>query len=168
MSLIALYPGSFDPFTNGHFGVTERCLKVFDKVIIGIAQNSRKEPFFEVEERIDMICGALSHNPRVEVLAFKGLTVNFAAKCGASVIVRGLRAVADFEYELQMANTNRKLNSKVETLFMMTSEEYFFVSSQNVKEVASLGGNISGLVPQIIAKRVLEKLKSMGHIFPKD
>ena len=160
MSLIALYPGSFDPFTNGHYGVTKRCLKVFDKLVIGIAQNSRKQPFFTVEERIEMIRGALDDDPRVEITAFEGLTVNFAAACGASVIVRGLRAVADFEYELQMANTNRKLNSKVETLFMMTSEEYFFVSSQNVKEVAGLGGDISMLVPPVIAKAVLKKLET--------
>lgn len=162
MSLIALYPGSFDPFTNGHFGVTERCLKVFDKLVIGIAQNARKEALFSVEERIDMIRRALDNNPRVEIIAFEGLTVNFAASCGASVIVRGLRAVADFEYELQMANTNRKLNPKVETLFMMTSEEYFFVSSQNVKEVAGLGGDISELVPPVIAQAVVKKLKSSG------
>ena len=159
MSLVALYPGSFDPFTNGHVGVTERCLKVFDKLVIGIAQNSRKEALFTVEERIDMIRSALGEDPRVEIIAFEGLTVNFAAACGAKVIVRGLRAVADFEYELQMANTNRMLDSKVETLFMMTSEEYFFVSSQNVKEVAGLGGDISKLVPPVIAEAVVNKLK---------
>lgn len=157
MSLVALYPGSFDPFTNGHFGITSRSLKCFDKLVIGIARNSRKQTLFSVDERIDMIRRVLGDDPRVQVCGFEGLTVNYAAKIGASIIVRGLRAVADFEYELQMANMNRKLNPSIETLFMMTSEEYFFVSSQNVKEVASLGGSISGLVPPIIAEEVVAK-----------
>ena len=158
MTLTALYPGSFDPFTNGHYGISRRALNVFDKLVIGIARNARKEPFFTVEERIPMIRRAMGDHPRVEVCAFEGLTVNYASVCGASVIIRGLRAVADFEYELQMANMNRKLNPNVETLFMMTSEKYFFVSSQNVKEVASLEGNIAGLVPPTIAEQVLKKL----------
>lgn len=158
MPLTAVYPGSFDPFTNGHLGITQRSLQVFDKLIIGIAHNVRKKTMFTVDERIDMIRATIGDNPKVSVCPFEGLTVNYAASCGASVIVRGLRAVADFEYELQMANMNRKLNPSVETLFMMTSEEYFFVSSQNVKEVAGLGGNIEGLVPPIIAERILKKL----------
>lgn len=157
MTLTALYPGSFDPFTNGHYGITARSLKCFDRLVIGIAENSRKESLFSVEERIEMIRRVLGDDRRVKVCGFEGLTVNYAAKIGASIIIRGLRAVADFEYELQMANMNRKLNSSIETLFMMTSEEYFFVSSQNVKEVASLGGNISGLVPPIIADEVVAK-----------
>ncbi|MDJ0765255.1 MAG: pantetheine-phosphate adenylyltransferase [Myxococcota bacterium] len=164
MPLTALYPGSFDPFTNGHLGVTERALPVVDKLILGIARNARKRSMFTVEERIEMIRATLAHHEHVSVCSFEGLTVDFADACGASVIIRGLRAVADFEYELQMANMNRKLNPRVETLFMMTSEEYFFVSSQNVKEVARLDGNISGLVPPIIADRVLAKLNSQ----PKD
>ncbi|MCP4606804.1 MAG: pantetheine-phosphate adenylyltransferase [Proteobacteria bacterium] len=158
MALVALYPGSFDPFTNGHFGISERAMKVFDKLVVGIALNSRKKPFFSVEERVDMIRNALGNNPRVEVCAFKGLTINYAEKIGATVIIRGLRAVADFEYELRMANMNLKLNSSVETLFMMTSEEYFFVSSQNVKEVASLGGDISQFVPPVVEEHIIKKI----------
>ncbi len=158
MTLVAVYPGSFDPFHNGHLGVTERALPVVDKLILGIAKNARKKTMFTVDERIDMIRATMGDNPKVSVCPFEGLTVNYAVACGAQVIIRGLRAVADFEYELQMANMNRKLNPSVETLFMMTSEEYFFVSSQNVKEVASLGGDIQGLVPPIIAERVLKKL----------
>ncbi len=160
MALVALYPGSFDPFTNGHYGITKRALKVFDKLVIGIARNTRKEPLFTIEERIEMIRTVMDNDPRVNVCSFEGLTVKYAASLGASVIIRGLRAVADFEYELQMANMNLKLNPKVETLFMMTSEEYFFVSSQNVKEVASLEGDISALVPPLVAERVLAKIKS--------
>ncbi len=159
MALVALYPGSFDPFTNGHFGITERAMKVFDKLVVGIACNSRKKPFFGIEDRIDMIRRTLGNNPRIEVCSFKGLTVNYASKIGAAVIIRGLRAVADFEYELQMANMNLRLNSNIETLFMMTSEEYFFVSSQNVKEVASLGGDISNLVPSTIAEKIAARIK---------
>ncbi len=160
MALVALYPGSFDPFTNGHYGISKRALKVFDKLVIGIARNTRKEPFFTIDERIEMIRAAMDNDPRVKVCSFEGLTVNYAASLDASVIIRGLRAVADFEYELQMANMNLKLNSEVETLFMMTSEKYFFVSSQNVKEVASLNGDISDLVPSIVADRVLAKVES--------
>jgi pantetheine-phosphate adenylyltransferase len=160
MALTALYPGSFDPFTNGHLGITTRALKVIDTVIVGIATNSRKKTMFSVEERIEMIRSLFKDEPRVKVCTFEGLTVNYAAAVGAGVIIRGLRAVADFEYELQMANMNRKLNPNVETLFMMTAEEYFFVSSQNVKEVARFGGDISGLVPHAICRRVLQKL---GH-----
>ncbi|MCU0663619.1 MAG: pantetheine-phosphate adenylyltransferase [Myxococcota bacterium] len=150
MSHIALYPGSFDPFTNGHLGIAQRALQVFDGIILAIAINSRKTPLFSVDERLAMIRELFADDSRVQVTAFEGLTVKQARAMGAKVIIRGLRAVADFEYELQMANMNRKLEPTVETLFMMTSEEYFFVSSQNVKEVAFYGGDISGLVPPFI------------------
>jgi pantetheine-phosphate adenylyltransferase len=159
MERTALYPGSFDPFTNGHLGITKRGLKTFDKMVIGIATNSRKESMFTVQERIDMIRHIFKDEPRVQVCSFEGLTVNYAEAIKATVILRGLRAVADFEYEFQMANMNRKLNSSVETLFMMTEAPYFFVSSQNVKEVARFGGDISGIVPPYIGKMVREKLK---------
>jgi pantetheine-phosphate adenylyltransferase len=158
MERVALYPGSFDPFTNGHLGITERALTAFDKVIIGIARNSSKSPLFTVKERIPMIREVFENEPRVEVCTFEGLTVNYAASIDASVIIRGLRAVADFEYEFQMANMNRRLNPDVETLFMMTAAEYFFVSSQNVKEVARYSGDISGLVPASIGKLITEKM----------
>ena len=159
MERIALYPGSFDPFTNGHMGIVERGLKAFDKMIIGVAINARKKPLFTVPERIDMIRHVFKDEKRVQVCSFEGLTVNYAESINATVILRGLRAVADFEYEFQMANMNRKLNSSVETLFMMTEAPYFFVSSQNVKEVARFGGDISMVVPDYIRKKVHEKLK---------
>jgi pantetheine-phosphate adenylyltransferase len=162
MGLVALYPGSFDPFTNAHLGITERTLKVFDRLVIGVAANSRKEALFSIAERVAMIRRVFENESRVKVCSFEGLTVDWAKKTGASAIIRGLRAVADFEYELQMANMNRKLNCKIETLFIMTAEEYFFVSSRNVKEVAALGGDISALVPPLIAERVTEKLDSSG------
>ncbi len=164
MALTALYPGSFDPFTNGHLGITERALKTFDRVVIGIARNSRKRALFTVDERLHMTRKVFENNSRVDVCAFDGLTINYAASTGASVIIRGLRAVADFEYELQMANMNRKLNCKVETLFMMTAVEYFFVSSQNVKEVAQFGGNIEALVPAYIARKVTEKMNEQKEL----
>ena len=163
MTLTALYPGSFDPFTNGHLGIVERALCVVDHLIIAIATNSRKQPMFKVEERMDMIQDIFHGNPKLSVCSFEGLTVNFAEKRGAKVIIRGLRAVADFEYELQMANTNRKQNPNIETLFMMTAEEYFFVSSQNVKEIARFGANIQGLVPPSIISRIQDKVKLLGQ-----
>ena len=155
----ALYPGSFDPFTNAHYGIALRTLKVFDRLVIAVARNSRKEALFSVREREAMIRKVFDGDNRIEVCSFEGLTVNYASKIGASAIIRGLRAVADFEYEMQMANMNRKLNDEIETLFIMTAEQYFFVSSRNVKEVAALGCNISGLVPSVVAKRVHAKFK---------
>jgi pantetheine-phosphate adenylyltransferase len=155
---VALYPGSFDPLTNGHLDIVERGLLVFDRLIVGIARNSRKDTLFSVDERREMILRAVDGDPRVEVDAFDGLTVEYATKRQVSAILRGLRAVADFEYELQMANMNRKLNSGLETLFMMTSENFFFVSSQNVKEIARFGGDVSALVPAFIAEQLASKL----------
>lgn len=157
MTLTALYPGSFDPFTNAHLGIAQRTLKVFNRIVIGIATNSRKKTLFTIEERKEMVREVFANDSRVDVCSFEGLTVNYATKMGASAIIRGLRAVADFEYEMQMANMNRKLNCDIETLFIMTAEEYFFVSSRNVKEVAALGCDVSGLVPMVVAKRIMEK-----------
>lgn len=156
---VALYPGSFDPLTNGHLDIIERGLLVFDRLIVGIAHNSRKQTLFSVDERKEMILRSVDRDPRVEVDAFEGLTVEYAVRRGVSAILRGLRAVADFEYELQMANMNRKLSPGLETLFMMTSENFFFVSSQNVKEIASFGGDISALVPAFAAEQLREKLR---------
>jgi pantetheine-phosphate adenylyltransferase len=158
MPSIALYPGSFDPFTNAHLGIAERTLKVFDRLVIAVAYNVRKQTFFNVDEREEMIRDVFRGDSRVEVCSFEGLTVSYASKIGASAIIRGLRAVADFEYELQMANMNRKLNDGIETLFIMTAEQYFFVSSRNVKEVATLGGDVSGLVPKFVCERLIAKL----------
>ena len=163
MGLIALYPGSFDPFTNAHLGITQRMLKVFDRLVIGVARNARKETLFSVDERVSMIRSVFENKDRVDVCSFEGLTVDYASKISASAIIRGLRAVADFEYELQMANMNRKLNCEIETLFVMTAEEYFFVSSRNVKEVAAFGGDISSLVPQSVADQVRQKLADQKY-----
>ncbi len=152
---IAVYPGSFDPLTNGHVDIIERGARIFDKLIVAIAQNSRKTSLFDVDERMDMIEQSVSHFSNVTVDAFEGLTVKYAISKNACAVLRGLRAVADFEYELQMANMNRKISSNIETMFMMTSDKCFFVSSQNVKEVARLGGDVEELVPS----QVLEKIK---------
>jgi pantetheine-phosphate adenylyltransferase len=161
---IAVYPGSFDPLTNGHLDIIRRGVEVFDRIIVGIAENSRKRSLFTVEERLEITREVLADLPRVEVDAFEGLTVQYAMKRGAIVIVRGLRAVADFEYELQMANMNRKLCPSIETLFMMTSEKYFFVSSQNVKEVARFGGDISELVPRLVVERLAGKEEALRDV----
>ena len=158
MESAALYPGSFDPFTNAHFGIAERSLKVFDRLVIGVARNARKKSFFTLDERESMIREVFKGDSRITVCSFDGLTVDYAHSIGAKAIIRGLRAVADFEYELQMANMNRKINCSIETLFIMTAEEYFFVSSRNVKEVACLGGDIRGLVPPTVAEQVMAKL----------
>ena len=155
---VALLPGSFDPLTNGHLDIIERGLLVFDRLIVGIAHNSRKQTLFSVDERKEMILRSVNGDARVEVDAFEGLTVEYARKREVTAILRGLRAVADFEYELQMATMNRQLTPGLETLFMMTSEKYFFVSSQNVKEIASFGGDVSALVPPFIAEQLKEKL----------
>lgn len=158
MAQVAIYPGSFDPITCGHFGIIERGLKVFDGLIVAVAINARKQPFFTLDERLGFIERSFDGNERIVVDSFPGLTVDYLRKRGANVILRGLRAVADFEYELQMANLNRKLAPQVETLFMMTGEESFFVSSQNVKEIALLGGSIKGLVPPHVEEAFRQKL----------
>ena len=144
---LAIYPGSFDPLTNGHLSLIHRGLKMFDKIVVAIAVNPKKTPVFTVAERKALILGALDNDPRVEVDDFQGLLVEYAKKRQINVVLRGLRAVSDFEFEFQLANMNRKLNANVETVFMMTGEDYFYVSSNLVREVASHGGNIEGLVP---------------------
>jgi pantetheine-phosphate adenylyltransferase len=159
MAQVAIYPGSFDPITSGHIGIIERGLDVFDGLIVAVAINARKQPFFTPEERMEFIRQSFPDNERVVVDCFQGLTVEYLRRKGATVILRGLRAVADFEYELQMANLNRKLAPGVETLFMMTGEQYFFVSSQNVKEIALLGGSIHELVPPHVEEAFREKMK---------
>ncbi|MEW6431009.1 MAG: pantetheine-phosphate adenylyltransferase [Myxococcota bacterium] len=152
----AIYPGSFDPLTNGHLSLIQRGLKVFDKLIVAIAVNPRKTPLFSVEERRELILGAVNDDPRVEVDDFQGLLVDYAKQRQAYVVLRGLRAVSDFEFEFQLANMNRRLAPDLETVFMMTGEDYFYISSNIVREVASFGGNVEGIVPP----NVLEKLKS--------
>lgn len=158
MTTIAVYPGSFDPLTNGHLDIIERGARLFDKLIVAIAHNTRKQSLFSVEERLEMIRQVVTDIPGVEVDNFEGLTVGYAASRGARVVLRGLRAVADFEYELQMANMNRKLSADVDTMFMMTSDKCFFVSSQNVKEVAVHGGDVSELVPPAVSRMIANKM----------
>ena len=144
---IALYPGSFDPPTNGHLSIIQRGLKMFDGLIVAVLKNPAKDELFSVEERVQLLRGALNLDKRVQVKTFSGLLVKFAEQEGVNTVLRGLRAVSDFEYEFQMANMNRKLAPGIETCFMMTGEGNFYVSSQTIKEVARLGGDVAGLVP---------------------
>ena len=143
----AIYPGSFDPLTNGHLSLIQRGLAVFDSIVVSIAVNPKKTPLFSIDERKKFILDAMHHDPRVEVDDFQGLLVDYAKKRNVSVVLRGLRAVSDFEFEFQMANMNRTLNPDLETVFMMTGEDYFYISSNLVREVASFGGNVEGIVP---------------------
>jgi pantetheine-phosphate adenylyltransferase len=159
MGKVAIYPGSFDPITYGHIDIVERALEIFDKVILAIAHNAEKRSLFTVEERLEMVRKIFEHIPNVIVDSFKGLLVDYVAKTNAKVILRGLRATSDFEYEFHMASMNRSLNTHLDTLFMMTSKDYFFVSSRTIKEVASLGGGVEGLVPDLVVRRLKEKFK---------
>lgn len=156
---IAIYPGSFDPITYGHIDIVERALEIFDKVIIAIAENAEKRPLFSVEERLQMAKTIFKDTPNVIIDSFKGLLVDYVAKTNAKVSLRGLRATSDFEYEFHMASMNRSLNTHLDTLFMMTSKDYFFVSSRTIKEVARLGGGVEGLVPDLVVRRLKEKFK---------
>jgi len=159
---IAVYPGSFDPITNGHIDLVKRTLCVFDRVVVAIATNPDKDDhLFSVEERLEMIREVFKRlGKRVRVDSFEGLLVNYAEKTGARVIIRGLRAISDFEYEFQMAMMNRGLKPNIETLFMMTGESYFYISSRLVKEVVSLGGDVSELVPNNVLRRLRKMFKN--------
>ncbi len=158
----AIYPGSFDPITNGHASILKSGLVAFDKIVVAVLNNERKAPLFTVDERIEMIRESLSEigadESRVEVDSFHGLLVDYARRKGSQVILRGLRAVADFEYELQMANMNRHLNEDVVTVFIMANDAYFYVASNLCKEVTRLGGDVSKLVPPNVARRLRQKL----------
>lgn len=158
---IAVYPGSFDPITNGHIDLVQRSLRIFDRIIIAISTNAEKgSSLFTVEERLEMIREVFrKHGSRVQIDSFSGLLVDYTDRIDAKVIVRGLRAVSDFEYEFQMAMMNRGLKPEIETLFMMTGESYFYISSRLVKEVVSLKGDVSGLVPKNVLKRLKEKFQ---------
>ncbi|ROQ92344.1 pantetheine-phosphate adenylyltransferase [Desulfosoma caldarium] len=168
MDKLAVYPGSFDPITNGHLDLLERALKIFDRVIIAVASNPAKNPLFSLEERMDMIRLSLADHPlahRIDVDTFSGLLVNYVDRVGARAILRGLRAVSDFEYEFQMALMNRKLNNKIETLYLMTGMRWIYISSRIIKEVVVSGGDVKGLVPEVVEKKLIERLRAQkGHV----
>ena len=162
--LRAIYPGSFDPVTFGHIDIIERAARISDELIVGVLQNKAKTPLFSVEERVIMLREVTKHLKNVKIIPFEGLLIEFAKQMEAKVIVRGLRAITDFEYELQMSQTNRKLNSDVETLFLTTSLDYSYLSSTTVKEVASYNGDITQFVPEFVAEKVTEKIKERRRI----
>src|SRR3954463_6761118 len=155
---VAIYPGSFDPLTNGHLSIIHRSLEMFEKVVVAIAVNPKKTPLFTVDERLQLIRDAVQSD-RIEVDHFQNLLVDYAGRRRVKVIMRGLRAVSDFEYEFMMANMNRKLAEDIETVFMMTSGDHFYISSQNIREVSSLGGSVEGMVPPNVLTKLREKFQ---------
>lgn len=161
MKRIALYPGTFDPVTNGHFDIIRRAMKLCDKLVIGVAVNHGKQPLFSLEERTEMVINAVARindpNCEVEVVPFEGLLIQFVETVGASMIVRGLRAVSDFEYEFQMVGMNRKLNAEIETVFLMADAQNQAIASRLVKEVAKLGGDVGAFVSPTVKKRLAKK-----------
>ncbi|MDZ7699850.1 MAG: pantetheine-phosphate adenylyltransferase [Deltaproteobacteria bacterium] len=156
-SRTAIYPGFFDPITNGHLSIINRALTIFDKVVIAILNNPQKDPLFTVKERIRMIKSAVKNEPNAEIDTFDGLLVDYVARRGANVILRGLRALSDFEYEFQMALMNRKMDRNIQSVFLMTDYKWFYTSSTIIKEAASFGGDISGLVPDEVNKKLKAK-----------
>ena len=159
MKRIVIYPGSFDPLTNGHLDVIQRAAKLFDRVVVAVAENESKHPLFTLAERMALVNKAVAHLPHVHTDSFAGLLVEYAAAQKAGTIVRGLRAVSDFEFEFQLALMNRKLDEKIETIFMMPKDTYTFLSSRIVKEIARLGGNVSPFVPAHVQAALQRKLK---------
>ena len=157
-NVLAIYPGSFDPVTNGHLDLIERGAKIFDRLIVGILRNFEKDPLFTLDERVEMLREVTLPWANVEIDVFSGLLVDYAQLRGAHVILRGIRAISDYEYELQMAMMNRRLEPKVETVFMMPAEAYSYVSSRLVREIAMLGKNVTGLVPPIVEQRLRSKV----------
>ena len=158
MSTLAVYPGSFDPLTNGHVDIISRGARLFDRIIVAILVNAEKSPLFSMEERVDIARAVFRNQPNVEVDTFDGLLVDYVQRRNAQVIVRGLRAVSDFEFEFQMALMNRRLNDRIETIFMMPAEQYTYISSRLIKEVFSLGGRVHGLVPELVESRLRDKV----------
>jgi pantetheine-phosphate adenylyltransferase len=160
---IGVYPGTFDPITNGHVDLITRSLRLFDKVYVAVAFNPQKHPVFELQERVELVRVVTKDIPHVEVAPFHGLLVDFVRQCGAHAVIRGLRAVSDFEYELQMALMNRNLDQSAETVFLMPSQEYIYLTSTIVKEVALHGGNLAGLLHPEVARRLIAKLKGSSR-----
>jgi pantetheine-phosphate adenylyltransferase len=158
MARSAIYPGSFDPLTNGHLAIIQRGLKLFDRLVVAVANNPQKSPMFSVDERKALILEAIGRDSRVEVDSFDGLLTDYAREKKIPTVLRGLRAVSDFEYEFQLANMNKKLLPEFESVFVMTGEDYFFVSARLVREVATFGGNLDGLVPQNVLEALHRKL----------
>jgi pantetheine-phosphate adenylyltransferase len=163
MARDAIYPGSFDPLTNGHLAIIQRGLKLFDRLVVAVANNPQKSPLFTLEERKALIQQAVGNDPRVEIDSFDGLLVDYVRRKGISTVLRGLRAVSDFEYEFQLANMNRKLFPELESVFVMTGEDYFFVTARLVREVAQYGGDVTGLVPPVVAEGLRRKLSGRSR-----
>jgi pantetheine-phosphate adenylyltransferase len=161
---LGIYPGTFDPITNGHLDLVKRGLRIFDEIIIAVAPNPKKQPLFTLDERLRLIRESIRDIPHTKVEAFNGLLVDYVKSRGATAIIRGLRAVSDFEYELQIALMNRKLNPDIETVFMMPSEEFSFLTSTLVKEVSSFGGSVDGLVPEVVDRALREKFRIIEDI----
>jgi pantetheine-phosphate adenylyltransferase len=158
MSTLAVYPGSFDPLTNGHVDIIVRGARLFDRILVAIATNAEKAPLFTTDERVDIARAVFKEHSSVEVESFDGLLVDYVARRKADVIVRGLRAVSDFEFEFQMGLMNRRLNATIETVFMMPAEQYTYISSRLIKEVFALGGRVHGLVPELVEARLRDKV----------
>jgi pantetheine-phosphate adenylyltransferase len=163
-SLVAIYPGSFDPITNGHLDLVARGSRMVGRLIVAVLRNHSKQPLFSVEERLEMLAEVVKPYPNVEVGAFDGLLVDYAASRGATMIMRGIRAVSDYELDWQMALMNRRLRPEIETVFLVAGEEYSFISSNLVKEVAALGGNVSGIVPPLVEQRLRKKIPAKTRV----
>ena len=162
MSTLAVYPGSFDPLTNGHVDIIHRGARLFDRIVVAILVNAEKAPLFTMEERVDIARAVFADHANVEVDTFDGLLVDYVERRKAQVIVRGLRAVSDFEFEFQMALMNQRLKPAIETVFMMPAEQYTYISSRVIKEVFALGGRVSGLVPETVEERLRDKLAAQS------
>jgi pantetheine-phosphate adenylyltransferase len=163
MPTLAVYPGSFDPLTNGHVDIISRGARLFDRIIVAMLVNAEKQPLFSMQERVEICREVFQHQANVEIDTFDGLLVDYVARRRAQVIVRGLRAISDFEYEFQMALMNRRLHGGVETIFMMPAEQYTYISSRLIKEVFSLGGRVDGLVPELVEARLRDKVLARGR-----